>query len=425
MITSDAKTTIFAFPGDVLSEGADRAIDRIAEAGLGGVSLAALYHDGRDLLPHNPRVRVKFQPDGVAQYVLRSSEKSTASIQPIQLESSATTDGTGPMEKVLAAVRRRGLSATAWAVFLHNTSLGRRNPEAVTRNVFGDPQFTSLCPANPAAIDYSLGIAKSMAGLGVDAVNAEGLHFLPFEHGYHHERYFIRIGPIDRLLFGLCFCDYCVAAGSSHGVNMVSLRSEVSSRLERVLETANSFDPTDDTPRVVDSMWDGELGEFLRSRERSVSNLVRQVHEALLERSTEFIFNDPAGALRQPAEIEFDESWRLGISPSTLAGSCDEVQMLAYSDSAEIVAKDVAAYRARLGPDVPLRVALRPMWPDCDSTTDLTQKLNTLRAEAVEAVDFYAYDFMRLEELERVRTSLLATGWADNRSGDETEKASK
>ena len=50
------------------------------------------------------------------------------------------------------------------------------------------------------------------------------------------------------------------------------------------------------------------------------------------------------------------------------------------------------------------------MFPDCKSTENLTGKLRLLGRPEVTAFDFYAYDFMRLEELDRVRDAVAAAG---------------
>lgn len=395
--------TMFAFPADMVDEGPEAALDRIAAAGMNGISLAALYHDGRDLLPHNPRRRIKFQEDGAAFF--RFDDGIFGAVHPIR------SIGGTPFDTIRDAALKRGLSTTAWTVFLHNTSLGRRNPDAVTRNVYGDPQLTSLCPANPAAIAYSVAVASALADNGVDAVNAEGLHFLPLEHGYHHERYFLRIGPIDRLLLGICFCSHCCDRAARRGVDVRSLLAGVRERLDRVFATGASFDPEPDAPDRVATLWNGELTAFLACRDEIVTDLAAEVHDALRKRSTKFIFNDPAGALRKPGdEGPSDESWRLGINPGQIAAACDEIQVLGYGTNPAAVARDVDAYLRRIGSDTPLRVALRPTFPDCESTDNLTDKLRALRRPQIAAFDFYAYDFMRLEEIDRVRDAVAAAG---------------
>ena len=48
--------SIFAFPTGTLGEGVEAVLDNVPErAGLGGVTLATVYHAGRDVFPHNPR----------------------------------------------------------------------------------------------------------------------------------------------------------------------------------------------------------------------------------------------------------------------------------------------------------------------------------------------------------------------------------
>jgi hypothetical protein len=395
--------TMFAFPADLVDEGVGTALDRIAAAGMDGISLAALYHDGRDLLPHNPRIRLKFQEDGAALFGFDAARFS--GIQPIR------SAGGTPFDRVRDAARARGLSTTAWTVFLHNTSLGRRNVDAVTRNVFGDPQLTSLCPAHPAAAAYCLEVAAAVADSGVDALNAEGLHYLPLEHGYHHERYFLRIGPIDRLLLGICFCSHCCDRAAKHGVDVAALVAGVRDRLDRVFATAASFDPEPDSPERVATLWGGELSAFLASREATVTELASAVRDTVRQRSTRFIFNDPAGALREPGtdHLETNQSWRLGIDPIAIAAACDEIQVLGYSVDPAVVERDVGDYLRRIGSAATLRVALRPTFPDCESTENLADKLRRLRRTEVTAFDFYAYDFMRLEEIDRVRDAVAGS----------------
>jgi hypothetical protein len=84
--------------------------------------------------------------------------------------------------------------------------------------------------------------------------------------------------------------------------------------------------------------------------------------------------------------------------------------MLGYGTGAAMVARDVDGYLKKTGSAVPLRVAIRPMFPDCESTENLTGKLRLLGKPEVTAFDFYAYDFMRLEELDRVRDAVAAAG---------------
>ena len=406
-------TSIFTFANDLVDEGLESALGRIEASGLRGLSLAAVYHDGRDIYPHNPRGRVLFNEDGVAFFRPDQSIFSGSSIAPLV---ASTVDRTGPFERVLAAARDRDLAVHAWTVFLHNTALGRRHPSAVTRNVYGDLQLTSLCPANPEAIAYAIQLASSVAQLGVDSVNAEGLHFLPLEHGYHHERYFIRIGPIDRLLLGLCFCAFCQDRARNAGIDVDGLIVAVRQRLDRMFATAESFDPTPDTRETVASLWSGELGAYLSCRDRTVTELAAAVSDAVRTSGPTFTFNDPAGAFARPGdETAGDattESWRLGIDPAAVARHCDDIQILGYSQDPDAVHTDVALYQRILDGGAGVRVALRPVWPDSDSAGNLRAKLDLLGQLGVSGVDFYHYSFMRLEDLDRIASTLAELRWA-------------
>ncbi len=405
-------TSVFAFANDLMDEGVRPTLDRLQDAGIRGLMVASVYHDGRDIYPHNPRGRVLFNEDGVAFFRPDASLFSGAAVAPLI---ASTVGSSGPFEQVVEAVRDRDMTIHAWTVFLHNTSLGRRYPEAVTRNVYGDPQLTSLCPANPAAIDYSIRLASAVARLGVESVNAEALHFLPLEHGYHHERYFIRIGPIDRILFGLCFCASCQGRARNEGIDVDALARAVRGRLDRVLETAESFDPTPDTREAVASLWSGALGAYLASRDRTVTELAGAVATVVRSEGATFTFNDPAGVFPRPgddaATQSSTESWRLGIDPAAVARHCDDMQILGYSHDPDVVHGDVAQYQRILGGQAGLRVALRPVWPDSDSAANLRAKLELLAQLGVQGIDLYHYSFMRLEDLDRIASTLAELQW--------------
>jgi len=52
---------MFAFASDLVDEGMATVLDNVAgRAGLGGITMAAAYHQGRDIFPHDPRGKVRF-----------------------------------------------------------------------------------------------------------------------------------------------------------------------------------------------------------------------------------------------------------------------------------------------------------------------------------------------------------------------------
>ena len=58
-MTASTGHSIWIQPTDVAAEGADAVVAAVKEMGLGEISLAATYHAGRFLLPHDPKSSVK------------------------------------------------------------------------------------------------------------------------------------------------------------------------------------------------------------------------------------------------------------------------------------------------------------------------------------------------------------------------------
>src|SRR5205807_9106868 len=199
-------------------------------AKLGGVTLAAAYHHGRDIFPHNPRRRVRFLEGGAVFFRPDPARYRGLAIQPRASALSASQD---VLADLCEAASARSLRVRAWTVFLHNYSLGEAHPDCACRNAFGDAHLTDLCPANPKVREYVRGLSADIAAHGVATVVAESLHYHGLEHGFHHERYFIELGPLGRYLLGLCFCDHCLAAARRRGVQADMLRGEARRELER------------------------------------------------------------------------------------------------------------------------------------------------------------------------------------------------
>ena len=60
-------TSIFCFATDLADEGVETVLDNVEHrGGLGGVTVAAAYHEGRDVFPHNPVRKVRFLESGAS-----------------------------------------------------------------------------------------------------------------------------------------------------------------------------------------------------------------------------------------------------------------------------------------------------------------------------------------------------------------------
>ena len=388
----------------------ETVLDNVAgRAGLGGVTLAAAYHHGRDIFPHNPLRKVHFLEGGTVFFQPDPARFRGLKLRPnvsrLAMESDVLAD-------LCRHASARSMRVRAWTVFLHNYTLGEAHPDCACRNAFGDPHLTDLCPANPDVRAYVRALSEDIAGHGVAAVVAESLHYHGLEHGFHHERYFVELGPLGRYLLGLCFCRHCMAAAQSQGVQSERLRDAVRTEIERRF----ARDPAPEPPEVVreraGAFAGGELAAYLEVRATTVTSLVAEAAEAARAEAADFAFIDLSGAVkgyatgRPEGDAAATIGWQFGIDVPSIAGACGQVEAIGYAADPERVRFDLAAYRAAVGPDSKLSVIMRPMPPDCDSPANLAAKLTVaIDAGAVEA-GFYHYGFMRLESLDLIRQAL-------------------
>ena len=181
---------MLAFATDLYDEGFDTVLGNVQErAEVDGLTLAVVYHDARDLFPHNPVHKVRYLEGGAVFFQPDESHYEGLQLQPRVAGLARTVD---PLGDVCAAAGERGMGANAWVVFLHSDRLGFTYPECATQNAFGDRYLTDLCPSNPEVRAYARALASDIARYEVSTILAESLHFHGLGHGYHHERYFER-----------------------------------------------------------------------------------------------------------------------------------------------------------------------------------------------------------------------------------------
>jgi hypothetical protein len=405
-------TSIFAFPTDLQDEGTGAVLDNVQHrAGLGGVTLATVYHEARDLFPHNPLRKVRFLEGGVAYFRPDPARYRGLSFEPRRAELVERAD---VLAELVAESERRGLAVHAWTVFLHSDWVRDPRPELAGRNAFGDPLLTDLCPANPMVREYVRALTGDIASRGVRTIVAESLHYHPLEHGFHHERYFLELGPRARFLLGLCFCDHCLAAARDRGADGDAVRRYAIDELERVFAGGDIDDSEELMLAAVQGLAGGELGGYLDARAGVVTSLAAEAAEAAASEGARFAFMDASGAIKGYAtgRPEGDPApaiaWRLGVDLAAVAEACGDIEAIAYAADPERIRLDLEAYRALLADGSTLAAALRPMPPDCDSPPNLAAKLRLASELGLERVDLYHYGLAPLAVLDMIHVALDA-----------------
>lgn len=250
---------LYAYAWDFVDEGVDAVLDRIESLGMDGVAMAVSYHAGKFILPHNPKRKVYFPEDGTAYFVPHIDRYGRVKPEPASFVRS---------DDVLGAVadgcKRRGLALTAWTVCMHNTRLGSQHPELTITNAFGDRFPYTLCPAQPEAAEYVLGLVDDLVNsYDLDTIFLEALGYLGFPHGFHHEFFGIELSTCRQALLNVCFCDACRARAAKAGIGAEHVAEIVR---EHITPAFDSDTKLDDCTIEELAAERPELAAYLRMR---------------------------------------------------------------------------------------------------------------------------------------------------------------
>lgn len=383
---------IYTYPWDLAETGVPAAIERFRALGLDRVTVAGSYHAGRFLRPHGLGGKIHVPEDGTVYF--RHDPARFGSIRPLPNSLIADRD-------ILAELLADGrMSVNVWLVLLHNTPLGERHPEAVTRNCFGDGYVHSLCPANPAARAYAVGLAREVtARYPVAGLSMESPGFAPFAHGFHHEFALIRWNRWLESLLGLCFCASCTAGARAAGIDAEGLRARIAADVEGYLAGETDF-PADmgEAFWLADVATDGELQAFLRWRMGTVTALVAEIRAAVRA--------DAEVAVIPSVARPTGGAWYEGTDLAGVAAAAGIVEACFYEPAPERIAADLADLRRRLRGRGRLRGILRPNHPDLGSAAEVAEAVRILRAGGVEGIAFYNWGHLPERALARIGRAL-------------------
>ncbi|CAM5465513.1 hypothetical protein AB0F92_07250 [Kitasatospora aureofaciens] len=385
------ESSVLAFATDLLDEGADTFFGNLTDrAGVGGVTLASVYHEARDVFPRNPRRVIRYLEPGAAYFRPDPARWAGRRLAPVPSTAIGARD---PFAEAAAEAGRRGLRLHAWTVFCHNDRLGFAHPDCAPANAFGDRHLTELCPAHPEVREYALTLVEELARYGVDAIRAESLHFHGLRHGYHHERYFEELGPTAEALLGVCFCPHCRAAATRTGVPAEQVAEAVRAELRRRLaDQEAAAEPAD-----LSALADGAFAGYVDASAATVTSLAAELTERARHHGMRLSFMDGGGPGR---------GWLAGIDLPALAAATDQIETLGYAGTPEAVREKLAAFALHGVRPERMAVILRPMAADCDGPENLAAKIGVLRGLGVPEVEFYHYGLMRLSSLDRIGAAL-------------------
>ena len=175
----------------------------------------------------------------------------------------------------------RGIQLNAWVIGMFQPWMARGYPDTAVENAFGARSYATTCPASPDVQEY---LATLVADLceqyPVHSALLERPGHPDFAYGWVRERILIDLDPWTRFLAGMCFCENCLTAARTHGVDAVEVREAVAEELRNRLSSKQ--ESGDLEPMVAARCeTDEEFRGYLEAREQSATRLVEGVQRAL------------------------------------------------------------------------------------------------------------------------------------------------
>jgi hypothetical protein len=367
---------VYVYPWDLADEGLDAALGRIRESGVNTITLGVSCHAGAFLRARGRTDEADLAADG--RVCFRARPERYGHIRP----------RVHPMVEqfdALAGLQRAApdLGRAAWVVCCHNRPLGEQHPEYVSRNAFGDPYPSSLCPAHPAVRDYVVNLCADLAhGYDLAGVVLETPGWLPYDRVHHPTSAKV---PLDRwatTLLSLCFADATRHAAKAAGVDADRLQAKARGLLERHLAADLAVS------EILAAAWwsadvvsDPDWAAFLNWRCRQVADLVTAVKSAL-----------PAGtalAVIPTMQRPSAACWLEGSDLGMLARAADALEILADQASAADLYVDAWDVRRRAGDDAALRFILGPSGSDRTDSAAMLEAALKLKQIGTAGIAFY------------------------------------
>lgn len=393
------QNSMWTYPWDVLDLGVENVVSEVTErAGVGGISLATVYHAGRFLQPRSPRRKVYFPEDGTVYFDITPSKYDSSLIKPQVSSEMSRGDALRALQEALHERRGR---LSAWVVGLHNTRIGTAYPQVTVENAFGDRYVYAMCPNNPDACMYLRLLLEDMTSkYELDAVELESFNYMGYYHEFHHEKDGVGLTDRDQFLLSLCFCEHCREKANKAGIPIEHAARTVRGLLQESFERDLPEDCGDFVASGVEGFREHHaLYEYLIWRTVAVTELCREIRQAVDARTEVYFLG-----LFTPAT-----SWLFGVDFADVTNEVDGIVVCCYDSPAAQVGEDMRMSRMELQHKQEKRVltGLRVFYPEVRNEEDFRHKVKAAVDAGTDGFVFYNYGLIPAGRLDWVRRSIM------------------
>lgn len=371
---------VWAYPWDLLDEGAESVASRLSDAGIDEINLATNYHSVQAFLPHNPKRRTffahassYFQPgDGYGR------------LRPVPNEQLHGDDWITEIAEELAET---SISLNSWTIGCHNSRLGMANPDLTLMNAFGDSLVFGLCPSQPEVQEYLVSLLTDLDERNhFDRIELESFdYFYGTGFGWHHEKFHTQLGTLGELLFGLCFCNECRGTAVDDGIAVETVRTTCCKTIDAIVDGTLSHE-------IDPELWLKEhpsVAKYVEVRMDTLADLFEQFRAAV--GSTELGY--------YVGLLDVERSWMHGADLESLADPLSYYTVIAYESDRKMAVERLRAAEEHAG-NVPLHAGVMPSYPAIDDEETLDSVVDGLVEAGAERISFYNYGLMAERNLD-------------------------
>ena len=379
------RISVWAYPWDLADEGVAAALDWLRDSGFDAIELCPNYHAISTFAPRNLGRSVFYSEQGAVYFPARAERYGR--IKPRVFDEPEVL---GAYAQAAEQAPARGIQLNAWVIGMFQPWMARAYPDTAVENAFGARSYATTCPASPDVQEY---LATLVADLceqyPVHSALLERPGHPDFAYGWVRERILIDFDPWTRFLAGICFCENCLTAARTHGVDAVEVRTSVAEELRNRL---SSKQESGDLEPMVAARGeaDEEFRGYLEAREQSATRLVEGVQRALRATGTRLSLTD-ASAGWSPR----------GLRLADLLERVDGLMLPDATDEADEAKRQVALARsARREIELVVSLwgsdALGPGGPEFDA------RLERIAQLPVDRVAVYNFGLLRPDTLRQI-----------------------
>jgi len=226
---------MWCYPWDLVDEDLDEVLDRLkGEAGVSGISVATNYHAIDQLRAHPGVLPKRFYSVGGAQFQPESNRYANTRLKPTVARWLRSRN---PLARLAEKCDRRNLRLRAWTVCCHCDFTLEKYENYAVKNVFGDPDPTWLCPANPDVRECLRAMVEDLASnYGFETIELERPSFQERPHVHAHQKVGSELGSLGHWLSNLCFCESCRQKAKNLGLDVDAAAKTTADTLEAILQ---------------------------------------------------------------------------------------------------------------------------------------------------------------------------------------------